>query len=132
MIGVKNRSKTKLAARFDGKEYEFPADEKVVTPIPEDAAHHIFGYGERDKTRALQRLGWLRAGGHEALAEAEGRLADFQFLAVEMHVKEDADVTDIPRNMRSEGTPPNEAELETAKKTLAKDPKGEEKQFARK
>lgn len=129
MIGIKNRSGKKLAARFDGKDYEFPADEKVVTPIHEDAARHIFGYGERDKTRALQRLGWLRSGGPEVIAEATAELNKFQFLAVEMTVKDETPAQ-LPRNLREDkGAPLSKEEEEHARKLA--DPKEGQQKFAK-
>lgn len=42
--------------RYDGQDYEFPFNEKVL--ISEEAARHIFGWGLKDRTEALVRQGW--------------------------------------------------------------------------
>lgn len=46
--------------RFDYafKPYEFPVNQTVE--IPEDAARHIFGYGDEDKEPYLVRLGLIK------------------------------------------------------------------------
>src|ERR1700758_675691 len=43
--------------RYDGEDFVFPVGEAV--PVPMEAARHIFGYGEADKSRALRRQGVL-------------------------------------------------------------------------
>jgi hypothetical protein len=85
MIGVRNNDTERLVALYDGKEFVFEVatkDKDVVTAIPEDAARHIFGYGEKDKKRSLLRLGWVPTGAR--LDAAVERLNKFQFLAVEV------------------------------------------------
>jgi hypothetical protein len=79
MIGVKNKSDAVVEARYDGKDYTFTPG--VTVALSEEAAAHIFGYGEKEKSRALHRLGWLRHGGD--LKTAVQKLDDFAFLAVE-------------------------------------------------
>lgn len=131
MIGVKNRDTQKLTALYDGKKFEFPADEKVTTPISEEAARHIFGYGERDKTRALLRLGWVQNGAN--VEAAEERLGRFQFLAVEdIKFKEDSgdSTLHLPRKVASDGpanAAPLSAEEQAHAETLKKPQQGQQK-----
>lgn len=130
MIGVRNLSGQKLVARYDGRDYTFPAEEKVTTPLSEDAARHIFGYGERDKTRALLRLGWVPNG--SAMDQAVERLGKFQFLSVE-EVKFKEEPTELPRTVASDrpvdGMPLSAEERELAGKMNK--PEGKQKQFAK-
>jgi hypothetical protein len=79
MLGVKNNGKETLKARFDGKDYEFKPG--VTLAVSDDAAAHIFGYGEDNKDRALHRLGWL--GFTNDRTGAMAKLAEFVFLGVE-------------------------------------------------
>jgi hypothetical protein len=100
MIGVKNNRPAKdnqgnaikantLRARYDGQEYVF--EPGIPTAISEEAAKHIFGYGEKDKARALHRLGWMTYGGQ--MENALEQLNDFTFLEVE--APKFKDVTEI-------------------------------------
>jgi hypothetical protein len=77
-VRVKNNSGINVKGRFDGKDYLFQAGN--VTDIHQDAAKHIFGFGEDDKIRAFHRLGWLSQG--ETVEMAEERLKDFEFSEV--------------------------------------------------
>lgn len=103
MIGVKNnRPEGKaniLTAKYDGQTYEFVPG--VTTAISEEAAAHIFGYGEDDKKRALHRLGWVNWGGQ--LEEGLERLNEFQFL--EPEEPKFKEVTQIPRKIAAAGDP---------------------------
>jgi hypothetical protein len=56
IIFVKNTNDFYHEDRFDGEDYSFPPGEK--TQIPIDAARHMFGYGLKDKSETLVRLGW--------------------------------------------------------------------------
>lgn len=130
MIGVRNNSGQKLVGRFNGQDIVFEADEKVTTPVSEDAARHIFGYGERDKTRALLRLGWIANGA--AMEAGLERLGRFQFLAVEdVKFKEmEADTTlHLPRSVAS--GPARDVPLSEDEKALLNKPEGATKQFAK-
>lgn len=133
MIGVKNLSGTKLVARYDGKDYAFEADEKVTTPLSDDAARHIFGYGEADKTRALLRLGWIANG--QSVQTGLDKLGAFQFLAVEdIKFKEAVETTvELPRTVASsppmDGMPLSESEQQIGEQL--KKPEGPKKKFAR-
>jgi hypothetical protein len=79
MIGVKNKSEVTVKARYNGEDFTFSPG--IAVAVSEDAAAHIFGYGEKDKTRALHRLGWMTSAGQ--YEEGLRRLEDFAFLAVE-------------------------------------------------
>lgn len=57
-IVVVNKSGEPLNDRFNGIDIEFPVGKKVL--IDEDAANHIFGFGDENKVPYLMRLGWLR------------------------------------------------------------------------
>ena len=41
---------------YDGIVYDFPPKERVAVPV--EAAVHMFGFNQKDKTDTLQRLGW--------------------------------------------------------------------------
>lgn len=75
LIYVLNRGQHELRDRFDGEDYVFPPNTAVQ--IPSDAAKLIFGFGEEDKIRAIQRLGWARTTNDLELARQ--RLGEFQF-----------------------------------------------------
>lgn len=95
MIGVKNNLEEKIEARYDGRDYVFQP--KITQALSEDAARHIFGYGEKDKTRALLRLGWIPNGADKSAALE--RLNGIQFLAVEEPKFKDEPVSDLPRSV---------------------------------
>ena len=110
MIGVRNNDTERLVALYDGKEYVFEVSTKekeVTTALSEDAARHIFGYGEKDKKRALLRLGWVPNG--ENLAGALDRLNRFQFLAVEEVKFKDESPATMPRKVAEQGATENRA-----------------------
>lgn len=132
MIGVKNTSGEKLVASYDGQEYVFESDEKAVTAIPEDAAHHIFGYGEKDKKRALLRLGWIPNG--QNISAALEKLGQFQFLkAEEPKFKEEEPVSTMPRKVAEQAGPENRplsaGEEEVGRKLAHQE--GRDKQFGK-
>jgi hypothetical protein len=56
-VWVINASDQEFRDRFDGEEYVFPPGEAIE--MPGDGAKLIFGWGEDNKARALQRLGWV-------------------------------------------------------------------------
>ena len=109
MIGVKNTSDEVIEARYDGQDFVF--EPGVTTACSEEAAAHIFGYGVKDKARALHRLGWMRHGGD--IKEAVRKLDKFAFLAAEeptfkdekpttLHVPK-KDAPDIPMHKAPDG-----------------------------
>ena len=55
-VFVTNKNDETHVDRFNGEEYVFPPGEAVLIPV--DAAIHLFGYGLKDKTDTLVRLGW--------------------------------------------------------------------------
>ena len=55
-IFVTNRNDFDHFDSFDGVEYHFPPGEEVE--VSELAATHMLGYGRKDKTENLIRLGW--------------------------------------------------------------------------
>lgn len=130
MIGIKNKTGKPIKGRYDGKDYTFPPDAKVVTPISDEAARHIFGFGEKDKTRALLRLGWISNGAN--LEGALERLADIQFLAAEEpKFRDDEPAGELPRGVTSTEPAAELSEEEQAiARKLAK-PEGTAKQFAK-
>lgn len=74
-IIVVNHSESELVDRFNGIDLVFPLGKKVL--LDEDAARHVFGFGEEDKAPYLARLGWIRSNGD--YTEAMKRLAKFTF-----------------------------------------------------
>lgn len=54
-VFVTNTNPKVYCDRYDGEEYVFPPNQAVA--IPTDAAVHFFGYGRKDKTETLHRLG---------------------------------------------------------------------------
>jgi len=57
-IFVTNNGDFDFEDGYAGSRYTFSCKSTVEIPI--EAAKHIFGYGEQDKTSHLIRLGWLR------------------------------------------------------------------------
>ena len=57
MLRVKNNGADGFAAKYDGVLYSFPAGGGATIPL--EAAKHIFGLGQGDKTAVLARHGWL-------------------------------------------------------------------------
>ena len=55
-VYVTNKNDFLHQDRYDGEDYFFPPGETVLLPV--DAAVHLFGYGLKDKTEVLVRLGW--------------------------------------------------------------------------
>lgn len=70
-------------ARFHGVDYEFKRGKGVEMPV--EAAAHIFGFGEEDKTRALHRLGWLTT--TEGMEAARERLDRIDFLPADQIIE---------------------------------------------
>lgn len=56
VVYVKNGNDFTHEDRYDGEDFVFPPGEKVA--IPTEAAQHFFGYGLKDKSQILTRLGW--------------------------------------------------------------------------
>jgi len=56
MFKITNGNETTFIGRFNGQDYAFPSGEAVY--CPDDAASHIFGLGNHDKTAVLARNAW--------------------------------------------------------------------------
>jgi hypothetical protein len=74
-LEVTSRLPKKFTARHFGIDYTFKQNEPVNLPV--EAAHHIFGFGDDDKTPALHRLGWLTH--TEGMEEALAKLGSIEF-----------------------------------------------------
>jgi hypothetical protein len=77
MIKVINHNEETIRGRFDGEDFEFPPGKAVNIPL--DAAKHIFGLGEEDKSQALNMLGWL-VPGRDTMKDALTKLDKVSFL----------------------------------------------------
>lgn len=60
LLQITNGTDKKIRARFHGEDFVWGVG-AVLSPVPLEAAQHIFGFGLDDKTSALHRLGWLTA-----------------------------------------------------------------------
>ena len=58
MLTITNGNVDDFVGRYDGVDYFFPSGK--TTAIPDDAARHIFGVGQEDKTDVLVRHGWMK------------------------------------------------------------------------
>jgi hypothetical protein len=58
MFKIKNGNDFDFSARYDGREYTFPAGK--TRACDDDAAHHIFGLGSDNKMNVLTRHGWVK------------------------------------------------------------------------
>lgn len=70
-VRVVNGNKFTLRGSYDGEEFEFLPGKPLDIPVV--VAQHIFDFGRPDKTRALNRLGWMQASDQhkEAMAKLE-------------------------------------------------------------
>lgn len=103
MIGVKNNLTERIEGRYNGEDFVF--EPGVTRALSEEAARHIFGYGEQDKTKALLRMGWIPNGAQKA--QALEKLGKIQFLAVEEPKFKDEPASELPRNVASQPGPEN-------------------------
>jgi hypothetical protein len=114
-VWVINSSDQEFKDRFDGEEYVFPPGEAVE--IPGDGAKLIFGWGEDDKYRALQRLGWTHSS--LDLPSAIKRLNKFAFYTADPrppHAPVGGDASDSEKGS-------SESEVTPAKPWLRKPPR---------
>jgi hypothetical protein len=74
---INNNAGLTLRGRYDGKDYVFAPGKSVNIDI--EAAKHIFGLGEDDKSGALNKLGLLIPGRH-TLEDALEKLDKISFL----------------------------------------------------
>lgn len=78
-LAVTSNFDKKFKGKFHGVEYLWKPGDTVNMPV--EAAAHIFGFGEEDKTRALHRAGFLTT--VEDMDEAMAKLGKFSFAPVE-------------------------------------------------
>src|SRR5882762_5946574 len=57
-IVVRNNSDQTFADKFDGESFEIKPGQYI--DMPPEAAKLVFGVGEEDRRRVIQRLGWAR------------------------------------------------------------------------
>jgi hypothetical protein len=101
-VRVTNTNKTKIVGRFDGEDYEFLPNKP--NDIPVAVAAHIFDFGREDKTRALNRLGWMQTS--DQLEAAMEKLNAVRFTEAPPLVE--ADLVEEPNASSSELLPANE------------------------
>jgi hypothetical protein len=80
MVKVTNKHPVRFRDRFDGKDYVFEPNEAVI--MNEDAAKHIFGYGDPNKVPYLSRIGKMtttQVDGAGGLKDAMKWLERFEF-----------------------------------------------------
>ena len=80
MLKVKNKSDIDLSDRFNGQDYHFPKGGSVA--LNEEAARHIFGFGDPDKTPYLIRQGWMKRS--DEYGAAMRILSGFAFSAIDL------------------------------------------------
>lgn len=80
MIKVTNHNSARFIDRYDGREYVFEPNQPVI--LHEDAARHIFGYGDQNKAPYLSRIGKMKTtqlDGAGGLRDAMKWLDKFEF-----------------------------------------------------
>jgi len=75
MFKITNGLKEDFVGRFNGNDYKFPAGEPAY--CEDDAAMHIFGIGQKDKTEILSRHGWATYA--SSIEEGMKKLNAFKF-----------------------------------------------------
>src|ERR1700689_5060856 len=78
-LAVTSNFDRKFKGKFHGTEYAWKPGDTVNMPV--EAAAHIFGFGEEDKTRALHRAGFLST--VDDMDAAMEKLGKFSFSPVE-------------------------------------------------
>ena len=78
-LAVTSNFDKKFKGKFHGVAYEWKPGATVNMPV--EAAAHIFGFGEEDKTRALHRAGFLST--VDDMDAAMEKLGKFSFAPVE-------------------------------------------------
>lgn len=79
MFKITNGNLNQFVGRFDGQDYAFPPAQPVY--CPDEAAKHIFGLGQVDKSSVLSRNGWATVTGDLEVGLAI--LNNFKFVSVE-------------------------------------------------
>ena len=75
MFKITNGNSFDFSAAFNGETYSFPKGKTVA--CDDEAAAHIFGLDQRDKTGVLSRHGWITVTGPKS--KGLGILANFKF-----------------------------------------------------
>ena len=89
-VFVENRNPSFFTDRYDGIDYDFAPGEKTL--LHDDAARHIFGYGDNDKSGYLSRLGKANLPNNEGVKW----LSRFIFTASQLvEVKDSPKVKDV-------------------------------------
>jgi hypothetical protein len=57
-VRVTNGNRETVLGRFNGQDFAFKSGEPVDIPIV--VARHVFAFGLKDKTAALNRIGWAK------------------------------------------------------------------------
>jgi hypothetical protein len=106
MLLIRNTNDFVHRDRYDGKDFVFPIGEAVQ--VPEEAAHHFFGYGEDDKLPFLTRAGWVR--NSEEFERGQKILNGFVFMDAEVIVRplELEQIPDTPDTPEPPPAPPQE------------------------
>jgi hypothetical protein len=102
-IKVINNNAQPLRGRYDGKDYLFAPGKAVTLDL--EAATHIFGLGEDDKSSALNKLGLLIPG-RDTMEDALAKLDKVAFLEGRTVFDGDGEEEDEkPRGKRTGGRP---------------------------
>lgn len=99
-IKVINHLKQTIRGRYDGEDYEFKPEVPVV--LSAEAAAHIFGLGNPDKSQALNMLGFLIPG-KATYEEALEKLDSISFF--EGHTTFEDDVPETVPARKTGGRP---------------------------
>ena len=75
MFSVTNKNDFDFSAKFDGKNFHFPAGQARI--CPDDAVVHIFGLGTKDKAAIISRHGWAKP--NEPMDVGIAKLKQFTF-----------------------------------------------------
>lgn len=79
MFKITNGNKFDFSAAYNGQTYDFPQGRTVA--CEEEAAAHIFGLDQRDKTGIMSRHGWITITGPKT--DGLAILARFSFEAID-------------------------------------------------
>ena len=102
MLQVTNNNTFDLSDRYDGQDFTFPAGSTVA--LGEDAARHIFGFGEADKTPFLARQGWVRNSGE--IEAGMAKLSGFSFSSMDIPMQGEVIVQEDEEPPKVEKSPP--------------------------
>ena len=119
MLKVTNRNDFDFHAKFNNRDFLFPKGATVA--IDDEAAAHIFGLGETDKTAVLARHGWAAVvprleDGREVGSRADGMriLNNFSFQTLEVKLDVPSALNNGPRHHADDEQGPAPLSQETA------------------